>query len=90
VHPVEHDLWRPVPPGRDVARHLILAGPGEAKVEDAQLAVLVHSDVGRFQVLKVKDPRYQYAPRLTSFQSGAFRLTLTVANINHSNLRKNR
>ena len=52
MHPVEHDLRRPVPPRRHVARHLVLRGPGETKVEDAELALLVDGDVGRLQVLR--------------------------------------
>ena len=52
VHPVQHDLRRPVPPRRHVPSHLVLGRAGEAEVEDAQLAVLVHRDVRRLQILK--------------------------------------
>lgn len=28
VHPVQHDLWRSIPAGRHVSRHLIICLPG--------------------------------------------------------------
>ena len=45
VHPVQHDLGRPVPPRRHVARHLVLGRARQTEVEDAQLAVFVHRNV---------------------------------------------
>lgn len=73
VHPVQHDLRRPVPPsetqiyifdkrvspqvrsfpspGGHVSRHLVLRGPGQPEVEDLQLTVFVHSNVGGLQIL---------------------------------------
>ena len=50
MHPVEHNLWGPVPPGGHVASHLILGGPRQPEVEDLELAVLVHSDVRGLKV----------------------------------------
>jgi len=50
VHPVEHDLGRPVPSRGHVPGHLALSGTRQAKVQDAQLAVLVHRDVRGLQV----------------------------------------
>ena len=50
MHPVEHNLGGSVPPGGHIARHLILSGPRQPEVEDLQLAILVHSDVGGLQV----------------------------------------
>ena len=32
VHPVEHDLRGPVPPGGHVTSHLVLRGPSQAEV----------------------------------------------------------
>lgn len=52
VHPVEHNFGRPVPAGRDVAGHLVLGRAGQPKVQYFQLAVLVHGNVGRFQILR--------------------------------------
>ena len=52
MHPVQHDLRRPVPPRRHVARHLVLRRPRQTEVENAQLAVFVHRNVGRLQILK--------------------------------------
>ena len=50
MHPVEHDLRGPVPPGGHVARHLILSGPRQPEVEDLQLTVLIHSNVRGLEV----------------------------------------
>lgn len=48
--PCEHDLGRPVIPRRDVARHLRVLDPREAKVANLQVAVLVDQDIARFEV----------------------------------------
>ena len=50
MHPVEHNLGRPIPPGGNVARHLVLGGPRQPEVEDLQLAILVHSDIRGLEV----------------------------------------
>ena len=50
MHPVEHDLGGPVPPGGHIACHLILSGARQPEVEDLQLTVLIHSDVRRLEV----------------------------------------
>ena len=71
VHPVQHDLRRAVPPRRHVASHLVLGRAREAKVEDAQLAVLVHRDVGGLQILHeesvalndIIDPFMRFGPK---------------------------
>ena len=52
VHPIEHDLGCAVPARGHVARHLVLGGPRQTEVENLQLAVFVHGDVGRLQILK--------------------------------------
>lgn len=36
VHPVEHDLRSPVPPGGHVAGHLIVRVPGQPEIQDLQ------------------------------------------------------
>uniref|UniRef100_A0A1I8HQU5 Fibronectin type-III domain-containing protein n=1 Tax=Macrostomum lignano TaxID=282301 RepID=A0A1I8HQU5_9PLAT len=41
-HPLQHDLGSSVPPGGNVAGHFVVPLTGEAQVEYAQLAVLVH------------------------------------------------
>lgn len=60
----EHDLWRPVPPGRDVLGHeatgrltslsrqlrVRLEASGEAKVTDLELAVSVDEEVAGLEV----------------------------------------
>lgn len=48
--PREHDLRCAVVPRRDVTRHLRVCEPGQAKVADLEVAVLVDEDVGRFQI----------------------------------------
>ena len=58
MHPVEHDLRGPVPPGGHVARHLILSGPRQPEVEDLQLTVLIHSNVRGLEV-PAKRSRYR-------------------------------
>lgn len=50
MHPVEHDLGGPVPPGGHIACHLILSGARQPEVEDLQLTVLIHSDVRGLEV----------------------------------------
>lgn len=47
VHPVEHDLRRPVPPGRHVTGHFVLRRSGQTKVENFKLAIFVDGNVGR-------------------------------------------
>ena len=51
LHPVEHDLRGPVPPGSHVACHLISRCPSQSKVKDAKLTTLVHCNVASLEVL---------------------------------------
>ena len=51
LHPVEHDLGGPVPPGSHVARHLISRCPSQSKVKNAKLTTLVHCNVASLEVL---------------------------------------
>lgn len=48
--PREHDLGRAVVPRRDVTRHLWVCEPGQAKVANLEIAVLVDEDVGRLEI----------------------------------------
>lgn len=36
VHPVQHDLGSPVPPGGHVPSHLIIRVPGQPEIQDLQ------------------------------------------------------
>lgn len=42
MHPVQHDLRSPVPPGSHIAGHLIIRVSGQAKIQDLQNKKDIH------------------------------------------------
>lgn len=54
--PREHNLWRSVVPGGNIAGHLGILDTGQAKIANLEIAVLINQDVARFQV-SVNDAR---------------------------------
>ena len=61
--PGEHDLRSSVVPRGDISRHLRILNPGEAKVADLQIAVLVHENIAGLEI------SVNYTSRVDVFQT---------------------
>ncbi len=65
MHPIEHNFRRSVPPGGNIAGHLILGRSCQPKIKDLKLAVLVDGDIGWLQVLRNKIGTIRRTPAST-------------------------